>query len=336
MLKKLCSLFVLGSLTLSGLALAQEFNTAEVQRSTLGSSTRYDGHIEAINNTMMAAQVAGVVKNIYVQAGATVKAGDKLLEIEASQALQQQQAAQAQVDATRAQLNALTNELQRQRELHKQNYLSQGAIERTEAQYKATQAQLKAQQAQVAAARTQTGFFIIRAPYNGIVIDVPANPGDMAMPGTPLLSLFDPNALRVTTSVPATSVPTALHKDQVRIFLGEEALNIASVQPLPTADPFTHSVRVRIQLDADNPPLFPGQQVKVHVPNAIVANRLFIPLEAVVRRAELTGVYVLSQQQRPILRQVRLGTITGDTVEVLSGLSEGEHVILDQYAASKE
>src|SRR5699024_11418957 len=114
-LKKLCSLFVLGSLTLSGLALAQEFNTAEVQRSTLGSSTRYDGHIEAINNTMMAAQVAGVVKNIYVQAGATVKAGDKLLEIEASQALQQQQDAQAQVVATRAKLNTLTNMQQRQR-----------------------------------------------------------------------------------------------------------------------------------------------------------------------------------------------------------------------------
>ena len=79
-------------------------------------------------------------------------------------------------------------------------------LERAEAQFKATQAQVSAQLAQAGAARAQSGFFVVKAPYGGVVSEVPVMLGDMAMPGRPLLTIYDPAALRVTAAVPQTDI----------------------------------------------------------------------------------------------------------------------------------
>jgi multidrug efflux system membrane fusion protein len=63
--------------------------------------------------------------------------------------------------------------------------------------------------------------------------------------------------------------------------------------------------------------------------------RLYVPARAVVRRAELSAVYVLGSDGRPLLRQVRLGRSAGDKVEVLAGVSAGERVVLDPQAAAR-
>ena len=60
-----------------------------------------------------------------------------------------------------------------------------------------------------------------------------------------------------------------------------------------------------------------------------------VPLRAIVRRAELVGLYVLDANGRPALRQVRLGRIRGDSVEILSGLTPGERVATDPQAAAR-
>jgi hypothetical protein len=59
------------------------------------------------------------------------------------------------------------------------------------------------------------------------------------------------------------------------------------------------------------------------------ASPLFLPATAIVRRSEMTGVYVMDAQGKPRLRQVRLGRVNGSTVEVLSGVSLGEQVVTD-------
>ena len=65
------------------------------------------------------------------------------------------------------------------------------------------------------------------------------------------------------------------------------------------------------------------------------ATVLSVPLEAVVRRAELTGLYVLDPRGKPVLRQVRLGRSTDGRVEVLSGLMPGEQVVADPQSAAR-
>jgi hypothetical protein len=69
--------------------------------------------------------------------------------------------------------------------------------------------------------------------------------------------------------------------------------------------------------------------------DAAGAERVTLPAKAIVRRAEMTGVYVLNAQGKPLLRQVRLGAVQGERVEILSGVGKGDIVALDPQAAAR-
>jgi hypothetical protein len=108
------------------------------------------------------------------------------------------------------------------------------------------------------------------------------------------------------------------------------------VQVLPAADAATHTVTLRVDL-APGIAASPGQFARVWLPavEAGVAASPWVPLQAVVRRAEMTGLYVLDGGGKPLLRQVRLGRNDGVSVEVLSGLAIGERVAIDAQAAAR-
>jgi multidrug efflux pump subunit AcrA (membrane-fusion protein) len=111
-----------------------------------------------------------------------------------------------------------------------------------------------------------------------------------------------------------------------------------SVTVVPTADPRTHTTRVRIDLKDDALAkgargLFPGVFARAHFATGKVT-RLMVPREAIVRRSEVTAVYVIDDKGAPQLRQVRLGTAADErAIEVLAGVKPGERVALDPVAA---
>lgn len=315
--------------------------TALVQASGTSQSQAFDGVVEAVRQTAIAAQVTGTVVALNVKAGDSVKAGQVLLRIDPRAADQNAAASNAQVLAARAALEVATKEVERQRQLFRKQYISQAALERAEAQYKASSAQVEAQLAQADAARTQSGFHVVKAPYSGVVAEVPVMPGDMAMPGRALLTIYDPNVLRVTAAVPQTAVAGQTYDAPVRLELTglppeSRWVTIRQVQVLPTIDAATHTAQVRAELPAELKGLAPGMFARIWLPTrAGDASRLFVPVQAVVRRAELTGLYVLDPKGLPVLRQVRLGRTAGDQIEVLSGVASGERVVLDPQAAAR-
>jgi RND family efflux transporter MFP subunit len=313
--------------------------TAPVRAAGAGTGiSAYDGVVEAVRQTVVAAQVAGAVIALEVKAGDTVKAGQLLARIDARTAEQNASAAQAQVRSAQAMLEVATKDFERQKQLHDKQYISAAALERAESQYKATQAQAAALLAQAGAAGTQSGLHVVRAPYAGVVAEVPVALGDMALPGKALVVLYEPGALRVSAAVPQ-SVLAAPPKD-VRVefpnLAGERReFTAAQVQVLPTVDPQTHTVQLRIPLPAGWE-LKPGQFARLWLPGpAAGAARLAIPASAVVRRGEMTGVYVVDAKGAPVLRQVRLGRSSGGQVEVLAGVSAGETVVTDPQAAAR-
>lgn len=182
-------------LTLAGAAGAADMATAPAQASALQGQTGLDGVVEAVRQTVIAAQVPGAVVELNVKAGDRVQAGQLLLRIDARAADQTAAASNAQVQAARAALDVATREYERQKQLHQKKYISQAALERAESEFKATSAQVAAQMAQAGAARTQTGLHTVRAPYAGVGRGTVAL-GDMAMPGRPLLMLYDRRAAR--------------------------------------------------------------------------------------------------------------------------------------------
>jgi multidrug efflux system membrane fusion protein len=340
---------LLGATLIAGLlgaavdsATAGELATAIVQAPGAGESASFDGVVEAVRQTVVSAQVPGAVVAIDVKVGDVVKAGQVLARIDARAAEQNVAASDAQVQSARATLEVATKEFERQKQLYEKNYTSQAALERAEAQFKATQAQVSAQLAQAGAARAQSGFFVVKAPYGGVVSEVPITLGDMAMPGRALLTIYDPAAMRVTAAVPQTDIAKFASGKPTKIqFPGLPAdrqwVVPAQVTVLPTADPGTHTAQIRLDLPATFVGMTPGTFARVWLPmQGAITPRLYVPTKAVIRRAEMTGVYVIDPNGRPVLRQVRLGRVVDDNVEILSGVSAGERVALDPQAAVRE
>lgn len=345
------SLAALAALSMVGTASAAEGGTlATVElRSATGQSneTSLDGVVEAVRQTRLSTQVAGAIVALQVKAGDRVRAGQELLRIDASAAQQGVTASASQVEAAQAQLKVAASELARQRQLHQKQYISLAALERSQAQWEAAQAQVNALQAQTRAAQAQSGFFLLKAPYAGVVSEVAVTLGDMALPGRPLLTLHDPSALRVTAALPQALLGgLSARLDQVRYELVGMAGSAARLQPvsvelLPTVDAASHTAQIRLALPpvaANNAAVMPGLFARVWLPAGASAKaepqRLFLPASAVLRRAELTGAYVVDAQGKPSLRQVRLGRVSGDQVEVLTGLRPGDKVAADPQAAA--
>ncbi len=276
---------------------------------------------------------------IEVKVGDMVAAGQVVARVDARTAEQNAEASEAQVRSAQALLNVAHKEYERQEQLYQQRFISPAALERAESQFKAAQAQASAQLAQAGAARTQSGLHVLRAPYAGVVAEVPVALGDMALPGKVLLVLYEPGALRVTAAVPQSALPALLSGVKVEIPGQPEAQRWFSgdtAQVLPLVDAGTHTAILRIGLPSAANSVRPGMFARVWLPGvATTAPRLFVPAAAVLRRAEMTGVYVLDAKGVPMLRQVRLGRADGDRIEVLAGVSAGEAIAVDPQAAAR-
>ncbi|MEY3461356.1 MAG: Toluene efflux pump periplasmic linker protein TtgG precursor [Pseudomonadota bacterium] len=327
---------------------AQAKATVAVTSAADAGSTSLEAVVEAVRQTTLSAQVPGAIVAVLVRAGDRVQAGQALVRIDARAAQQNVAGSAAQVEAAVAALNVAATELERQKQLLQKQYISQAALDRAQAQWLAAQAQVKALQAQTRSAETQSGFHVLNAPYSGVVSELSATLGDMAMPGRPLLVMHDPSALRVVAAVPQTLLGGLADKlAAVRYELpgapvvpGQSALRApAQTQLLPTIDPATHTAQIRLMLLPGSPGVTPGMFARVWLPAGTQAGQgqteqLFLPAAAIVRRGEMTGVYVVDAQGQARLRQVRLGRTTAERVEVLSGVSKGEQVLADPKAAT--
>lgn len=297
-----------------------------------------DGTVEAVRSATIAAQVAGEIQANDLQAGRRVRAGEILLRLDDEAALRAQAGAEAQAREIRADLALARAEFKRKQALYERQYISRAAYEQALARRQAAEARLAAQQAQVSAVGIQADHFLIRSPYDGIVASIEAEPGDMAMPGRPLLTIFDPSSLRLSAQIPQHLIPRL--DRQARIHwpddLAEGLPEVLPIEVLPTRHDHSLTGTIRLPLPAAVTGLAPGMPVRLSldVPGS-VRERLRIPASAVLRRGELIGAYVLTDEGVIQLRQIRTGPTRGPWTEVLSGLRAGERVLRHpaQYAA---
>lgn len=324
--------------------------TVAVQAGGSARSLELDGTLEPIRQATVAAQVGGNVLALAVKAGDRVKAGQALARIDersATAALAQSDAAVAQADT---QLRQARTDLNRARELRAQGYVSQAAQDNAETAVKAAEAGLAQAQAGRSQAALARGFTTVAAPFEGLVLATHLNEGDLAAPGRPILTVYAPGALRAVVQVPASLAALARSAGKIEVQLpdGTWAAPARKVE-LPTADAVAQTVEWRLDLSAsESARSLPGQAVRIRFAGASAgtaggaglagakAAGLSVPAAALLRRGELTAVYV-AQGPQFVLRSVRVagpgGAAAGDGIEVLAGLRAGERVAVDAVRA---
>jgi RND family efflux transporter MFP subunit len=185
-------------------------------------------------------------------------------------------------------------------------------------------------QAQAALSQAQTSFNYtqIRSPFDGVVIEKKADSGTFASPGMPIFTVEDARQYRLEASVNENDLRCVRtgRRVSVRIDTLEDGpLKGRVVQIVPAADSASRSFLVKIELPTV-PRLHSGLFGRVLFPRG-ERNALLIPRAAVVERGQLQGMFVLDQNNVASLRYIALGKPSGSTVEVLSGLEEGDRFV---------
>lgn len=310
-------LIFLLALAWGGAACAQAPQTATLRIHEVETTYPAESVVEAVRQATVAAQVAGRVVDVRTDAGMRVKQGDVLMRIDAREAAEGAAGAQAQLIQAKA-------NYQRTKNLYDRKFVSGAALDKAEAEFKAAQAQ-------AGQAGAGLSHATIAAPVSGVVAQRHVELGEMAAPGRPLVTVFDPKGMRVIASVPQYKLAELRHAVKAKVEFPETGrwIDAARVEVLPTLDARSHTLTARAYLPDDAEGVVPGMAARVHFVTG-KAPKLTVPPQAVVRRGEVSAVYVLDAQNAPRLRQVRLGeAVAGGELEVMAGLAAGETVSLE-------
>ncbi len=294
----------------------------------------FDGVVEAVRQSTVSAQTRGTVLAVNFDVHDMVPKGAVLVRIKDTAQRARLQAAEARLREAEARYHQASKAYDRISRIFARKLVSRSVYDRASANLRAAKARYESARAGVRAAAEELQHTVVRAPYSGIVVKRHIEPGEMAAPGKPLMTGLSLDHLRVQTHIPESYI------NQVRRFAkvlvigpGDKRLMTGRMVIFPYADPATHVFRARVELRPGHSGLYPGMMVKV-VFQVGIRQQMYVPLSAVVHRGEVTAVYVLSENGRITLRQIRIGQHDGQRrAVVLAGLEPGERVLLDPIAA---
>jgi RND family efflux transporter MFP subunit len=293
----------------------------------------FDGTIEAVQQATLVAQTAGRIVALEHDVDDQVDRGAPILRIAAIEQRARLDEAQQALVAARAMSTEAGLRYERTRKLVSEKLLSQADMDQATAQRDSAQARLAAAEAGVAAAREQLGYTEVRSPFAGVVTRRFVDVGEAVSPGQPLTAVAALGALRVIVDVPQAMADGVRQLGAARVHAGEQVIPSTGITVFPAAASGSNTVRVRVELPAGVKGLVPGMFVKAGFQTGEGAI-LRVPATAVMLRSEVTAVYVVDAEGRPILRQVRLGRRLAGDFEVLAGLEAGERIAADPVAAT--
>lgn len=249
-------------------------------------------------------------------------AGEALDMIKAGARLEEQAAARAQVDAARAGVEAARS--------------ARGEVRLRQADAEMARARVAQAEAAVEAATALLTSATLRAPFGGIVSRVVVEVGELVSPALPVVTLFDPAALWITSDVADEDAAKAKSSEEVTItvpaypgrrFRGRIEELAPQAELKQDAALRTRIVRIKVKLLEGSDLLKPGLEVDVEGEGTIVASALSVPGDALLFRENRNMVFLV-ENGTARLREVKVGYTTHAAVEILEGLKEGDPVVV--------
>lgn len=306
---------------------AEQPETEPVKALVLPALQEVTGTVRAEHQITVTSRVTANVLEIRAAAGRRIAAGEVLVLLDdrdLKQRVEQAQEARRGAEATLAQARA---DFERDRRLHEQQVIPTYDFEHSRTNLMLAEANLARLQHALEEAQVNLSHAVIRSPAAAVVVDRLAEPGDVATPGKPLLTMYEENRLWVEAAVPEHLLAGFRigQARAVRIDAIGGAVPGRVAEIVPSADPLARAVTVRIRLERTGG-IVPGMFGRLDVP--VGQERvLTVPEEAILRAGQLAVVDVV-ESGHLLRRTVQLGRRIGNRYEVLSGLAEGERVAL--------
>ncbi|MDH5758986.1 MAG: efflux RND transporter periplasmic adaptor subunit [Gemmatimonadota bacterium] len=296
--------------------LPQDGRTVDVTVSTaleLPAEESFPAVITSERVADVATRMSGTVERVFVDVGSRVAAGDALVRLDARDV-------DARVSAARAMEELAERSFRRVESLTSDGAASQHELDQA-------RAGLEAARASRAEAEAQEAYAVVRSPFAGVVTRRSVDPGDLAVPGRPMITVMSPGALKVVADLPAHRAGTIAVGDPVRIRTGDMVPLVGRVaRVVPALGEGGRTFRVEATLEG-GANVTPGSYARIEVARVGSAAR-WIPADAVVTRGQLRGVYALEDGTLR-LRWVRLGQERDGAYELLAGPAGALRVVRD-------
>ena len=334
-----------------------------------GAVLNASGYVTARRRATVSSKVTGKVIDVLIEEGQPVKAGQILAHLDDTQPRAALAYAEAQLASSRksfaedqARLQQAELTLSRRQALLKERVVGKAELDDAQAEVDALKARIGYAQQQIGVAESQVNLqktnladMIVRAPFSGIAISKDAQPGEMISPvsagggftRTGIGTIVDMSSLEIEVDVNETYINRVTRGQKVEAVLDayqDWRIPAHVITTIPTADRQKATVRVRIGFDQlGDPRILPDMGVKVSFlrdepagANAPPpAPSVMVP-KAAVRSADGRSIVFVIKEDRVERRAVSVGQATGDQVEVLSGLSGNERVVIDGPATLKD
>jgi multidrug efflux pump subunit AcrA (membrane-fusion protein) len=316
------------------------------------------GTVRAGIKSNLSSKLLGTVEAMHVREGDRVKQGDTLVVIDQRQvsaglreaeaglseakeglaaAISNRDAARASEELALATYERYVNlkrddsvSVQEFDEVESRHRQAKAALGGADAMVEAATARVNQAKAALATAQVNRKDAVISAPHDGIITGKMIDKGDLAKPGTPLLTIETTRGFCVDVILPETYIDHVEPRQKVSVRV--PALNTGPLEGnvctiVPSADPRSRSFIVKINL-----PIYrkvrSGLFARVEIPLG-QTKKLLIAQKTVVVRGQLTGLYLVDSDNMAHFRLIRLGKTLGDSVEVLSGLKEGDRYVVE-------
>jgi len=274
------------------------------------------GTVRALHRAELATRLTGTIQTVRVRAGDRVAAGQLLLTLDAG-------SPQAGLSQARAALELATITLKRMERLYADSAIPAAQLDAARAAHAQAESQARA-------AEVDVGYGGLRAPFSGVVTARLADPGDLAVPGRPLLVIEGAGAKEIVIGVPDDLLGGIRPgmRMAIRIGAGEQLMEAQVTAVVPVADPETRTAEVRLSAPAD---LTTGASAVAQIPLGGVRG-LRVPATALIHRGQLVGVLLFAADSTLRLRWIRIGRLEGAGAEVLAGLAAGDLIALQPDA----
>jgi RND family efflux transporter MFP subunit len=339
MLKKLGSLLILLLLVTPGcgrkkavttLTPAIPVKTTAVARGVISEVYKTTGIVEANQEAKVSAKIAGRISQVRVKLGDFVRANRVLIELEPDDLQNENHQAQASLSQAQAKLKQSRDNFHRLQQLYQQQAISRQEFEQAQTELDIDTNQVKQAQATLALNENQIKNTRIIAPFNGYIGEVEVTQGEVVNPGVPLLTIADLSQVLVTINLSDSYIGRIRRGQTAQIGLSAYPGAVFSgkiIRIAPIANENTKTFPVKIVLAN------PGQKIKSGMLAEVRFNFnerkdvLKIPINAVVDEIGAKSVFVVAKG-RAIRKSVTLGISDGKMVEIVSGLTGTERVVI--------
>jgi RND family efflux transporter MFP subunit len=303
-----------------------------VQDQSVGDASEYVATIKSRNSATIMSDVEGWIFDIHVHSGQVVKKGETLMEIDP----RRQRAAVSNFDSQKASKEAALqwakSQLDRTRALAANGVVSRQDLEQAQSNYDGAVADVKALDAQIDSSKVQLKYYSVFAPTDGIVGDVPVHVGDRVTNTTPLTTIDERTGLEVYISVPSEHAADIKIGSPVEVLNGDGKVllktNVYFISP--QVESGTQSILVKAPADKAADVLRNLQLVRARIVWSTHSG-LTIPVIAVTRISGQFFAFIATQDNGKTVvhqRPLQLGEIVGNDYTVLSGLNQGEQVVV--------